>query len=174
MIANFFSKYGDQILTEPILSECRNKADQTSFFYILTKHFLEDLLLSLSNSVESMILTNPELTGVQCIDALKALHSSQSFIDKVMLPLIDHKIRETNCDFDKESITDLVSKKISAENRKWENTLLESMAKEIKGVLAALVKSNIIDKDVQNEDELYFNNYLDQLRNKSICVSPQI
>ena len=125
---------------------------------------MEDLLLTLSNAVEALILTQPELTGSQCITALKTLHDSEVFLTRVVLPLVEKKALEEGGDFDKDSVTDLVIKKIIVEKRNWENRLMESMGQEIKGILAALLKSSLYDKDLAPEDSAYLDAMLDALR----------
>ena len=127
---------------------------------------MEDLLLTLSNAVEALILTQPELTGSQCITALKTLHDSEVFLTRVVLPLVEKKALEEGGDFDKDSVTDLVIKKIIVEKRNWENRLMESMGQEIKGILAALLKSSLYDKDLAPEDSAYLDAMLDALRNR--------
>lgn len=148
------------------MGECRSKADLSAFFYILTKTLVEDLILSLANVTESVLITQPERTIQESALALKALSESETFIANVMIPLVDRKAREGNSDFDKESVSDMAVKKISTEKRKWENRLLEAISKEIKGVLAALVKSLVSDKQITMEDDTYLENMLDELRDR--------
>lgn len=166
MLSNFYSKHGDDILDEPILGECRNKADMSAFFYILTKTFVEDLVLNLTNFIESILITQPAQTLLQSSLSLKALTENEVFLIKVMVPLVEKRAKEENCDFEKDSIIDLVQKKVTSEKRRWEARLLEAASKEIKGVLAALTKALIVDKDINADDENMMDNMLDDLRDR--------
>lgn len=161
------------MLEEPILGECLNKADMTSFFYTLTKVFVEDLLLSLSNSVESVLITQPGESIRQTSLALIALSDNETFLTKVMLPLVERRAKETNGDLDRDMILDLVSKKVSAEKRKWEARWLEAAAQEIRGVLAALTVS-LLEDGVLPSEANFLDSYLDGLRDRGSGLSSEL
>lgn len=146
---------------------CANRADLSAFFYEFIKSLLEDLLQSLGNAISSSELTLSSPSTALYVHALQTLHSNHSFMKTVMLPLVDRSFRsDIDADIDTNSIVALIDKKIDDHYSAYKAKLTTVVSGEIKGVVGAMCRCSVNEKNLDGDELEYFEGLLAGLRDR--------
>jgi hypothetical protein len=131
------------------------------------KSLLEDLILGLSNSTSSAELMQQVPPTALYTRSLETLHRNHAFLKTVMLPLVDKRLREDmNGHIDTNSIAELIDKKISDSYSKYQAKLTAAIVAEVRGVLAAMCRCSLTEKQLDGEEMQHFEDMLDGLRGR--------
>lgn len=84
-----------------------------------------------------------------------------------MLPLVEKRLREDfNGDIDSQAVAEVIDKKISDYYSKYQAKLTDTIAAEVRGVLAAMCKSSLAEKQLEAEEMQHFEQMLAGLKDR--------
>jgi len=150
-----------------VFYECKNKSDFNVFYQDLLEVVIEEFTLAIDRTVNASELVEEDLDESLYTKYLIALKENREFMENIYISILERNVSEEfDIAVEKGPLIDIVKRKCDGLKTKLEGKYFKMVEGYLKGVACCLSFSLVSDKHLEDQDYVYFQNHMKELKDK--------